>query len=76
VADENHETFHRATNAKYPPTAGQVERMDRTTKDATVERFYYENHDQLRQQIGDFVSTYNFGRRLPGLTPYEFICEA
>ncbi|ESX99169.1 integrase [Mesorhizobium sp. LNJC399B00] len=48
-------------------------------KDATVRRFYYESHDQLRQHLADFTSAYNFGRRLKtlkGLTPYEFICKA
>ena len=57
---------------------GQVERMNRTIKDATVRRFYYESHDQLRRHLANFVSAYNFGRRLKtlkGLTPYEFICK-
>ncbi|TPM41201.1 transposase family protein [Mesorhizobium sp. B2-3-2] len=39
---------HRTTNAKHHWTNGQVERMYRTIKDATVKRFYYETHDQLR----------------------------
>ena len=70
---------HRTTKAKHPWTNGQVERMNRTIKDATVKRFYYESHDQLRRHLADFVSAYNFGRRLKtlkGLTPYEFICKA
>ena len=41
--------------------------MNRTIKDATVRRFYYESHDQLRQHLADFVSAYNFGRRLKTL---------
>lgn len=52
--------------------------FSRTIKDATVKRFYYENHDQLRLHLADFVSAYNFGRRLKtlkGLTPFEFICK-
>jgi hypothetical protein len=52
--------------------------MNRTIKDATVKRYYYESHDQLRQHLADFVSAYNFARRLKtlkGLTPYEFICK-
>src|SRR5262249_14116444 len=56
-----------------------LERMNRTIKDATVRRFHYESHDQFRQHLADFVSAYNFGRRLKtlkGLTPYEFICKA
>jgi transposase InsO family protein len=69
---------HRTTKPKHPWTNGQVERMNRTIKDATVKRFHYDDHDQLRRHLTDFVSAYNFGRRLKtlkGLTPYEFICK-
>ena len=58
---------HRTTKPKHPWTNGQVERMNRTIKDATVKRFYYESHDQLRRHLVDFVSAYNFGRRLKTL---------
>ena len=57
---------------------GQLERMNRTIKDATVKRFPYDAHDQLRSHLADFLSAYNFGRRLKtlkGLTPDEFICK-
>ena len=50
----------------------------RTTKEATVKRFYYETHDQLREHLANFVAAYNFAKRLKtlqGLTPYEFICK-
>ena len=60
-------------------TNGQGERMNRTIKEATVKRYHYDTHDQLRQHLGDFVAAYNFGRRLKtltGLTPYEAICKA
>jgi transposase InsO family protein len=70
---------HRLTKPRHPWTNGQVERMNRTNKDATVKRFHYESHDQLRQHLGDFVAAYNFARRLKtlrGLTPYEAICKA
>lgn len=53
--------------------------MNSTIKDATVKRFYYESHDQLRQHLSDFVAACNFARRLKtlkGLTPYEFACNA
>jgi transposase InsO family protein len=69
---------HRLTKPRHPWTNGQVERMNRTIKDATVKRFHYVSHDQLRQHLTDFVAAYNFGRRLKtlrGLTPYEFICK-
>jgi transposase InsO family protein len=70
---------HRFTRINHPWTNGQVERMNRTIKDATVKRFHYDSHEQLRQHLSDFVAAYNYRRRLKrlrGLTPYEFICKA
>ncbi|MEO5598834.1 MAG: integrase core domain-containing protein, partial [Novosphingobium sp.] len=69
---------HRTTKPKHPWTNGQVERMNRTIKDATVKRFYYETHNHLREHLANFVAAYNFAKRLKtlsGLTPYEFICK-
>ncbi len=69
---------HRLTKLRHPWTNGQVERMNRTLKDATVRRFHYETHDQLRSHLADFIGAYNFGRQLKtlkGLTPYEAICR-
>jgi transposase InsO family protein len=69
---------HRLTKVKHPWTNGQVERMNRTIKEATVNRYYYDSHQQLEAHLADFVSAYNFARRLKtlkGLTPYEFICK-
>jgi transposase InsO family protein len=74
-----HEIDHRLTKIKHPWTNGQVERMNRTIKEATVKRFHYDDHDQLRRHLNDFVAAYNFARRLKtlkGLTPYEFICKS
>ena len=70
---------HRLTKPRHPRTNGQVERKNRTIKEATVKRYHYETHDQLPQHLGDFVAAYNFARRLKtlqGLTPYEAICKA
>ncbi len=36
---------HRLTKPKHSWTNGQVERMIRTIKEATVKRFHYETHD-------------------------------
>ena len=77
VCDENG-IEHRLTKVKHPLTNGQVERMNRTIKEATVKRFHYDDHAQLRQHLAEFIDAYNFGRRLKtlkGLTPYEAICK-
>ena len=69
---------HRLTKVKHPWTNGQVERMNRTIKEATIKRFHYDDHQQFETHLADFVSAYNFGRRLKslrGLTPYEYICK-
>jgi transposase InsO family protein len=70
---------HRFTRINHPWTNGQVERMNRTIKEATVQRYHYDSHAQLERHLNDFVKAYNFARRLKtlkGLTPYEFICNA
>lgn len=58
---------HRLTKVGHPWTNGQVERMNRTIKDATVKRFHYDNHAQLRAHLADFMNAYNFARRLKTL---------
>ena len=67
----------RFTKPAHPWTNGQVERMNRTVKEATIKRFHYETTDQLNTHLQTFLQAYNFAKRLKrlhGLTPYEFIC--
>ena len=78
---------HRLTKPNHPWTNGQVERMNRTIKEATVKRFHYDSHDQLRTHLAYFgcsappfggVAAYDFARRLKtldGLTPYEHLAR-
>lgn len=33
--------------------------MNRTIKDATVKRYFYETHAELRRHLADFVAAYN-----------------
>ena len=69
---------HRLTKIKHPWTNGQVVRMNRTIKEATVKRYHYDSHSQFKRHLGDFITAYNFARRLKtlkGLTPFEFICK-
>jgi hypothetical protein len=52
--------------------------MNRTINDATVKRYHYDDHDQLRRHLADFVAAYNFARRLKtlkGLTRFEFVAK-
>ena len=74
----DHGIAHRFTKVNHPWTNGQVERMNRTIKEATVKRVHYGDHEQLRRHLDHFIAAYNFGRRLKtlkGLTPYELICQ-
>ncbi len=73
-----HEIDRRLTKVNHPWTNGQVERMNRTIKEATVKRYHYDTHSQLETHLKDFISAYNYARRLKtlqGLTPFEYICK-
>ena len=75
---EANDIEHRLTKPNHPWNNGQVERMNRTIEDATVKRYHYESHDQLRSHLLDFLDAYNLARRLKtliGLTSYEYICK-
>ena len=68
---------HRTTQPFHPWTNGQVERMNRTIKEATVKKFYYQNHLTLQKHLQVFLDAYNYAQSLQtlkGLTPYEKIC--
>lgn len=41
--------------------------MNRTIEEATVKRFHYEAHDQLRKYLADFVDAYSCARRFKTL---------
>ena len=69
---------HRLTKPNHPWTNGQVERMNRTLKEATVKRYHYQLNNQLEEHLDAFVAAYNFTKRLKtlkGMTPYEFILK-
>lgn len=66
------------TQVNHPWTNGQVERMNRTLKEATVKRYHYDSHDELKGHLQAFLMAYNFDKRLKtlrGFTPYEYICK-
>jgi transposase InsO family protein len=69
---------HRLTKTNHPWTNGQVERMNRTLKDARVKKYHYPTHHHLKLHLQAFLMAYNFAKRLKtlkGLTPYEYICQ-
>lgn len=69
---------HRLTQPNHPWTNGWVERMNRTIKESTVQRYHCDSHEQLLTHLNDFVAAYNFAKRLKtlgGLTIYELICK-
>ena len=79
LACAQNDVEHRLTKPNHPWTNGQVERMNRTLKEATVHRYHYARHEELRLHLDTFVAAYNYARRLKtlnGFTPYEFICRA
>ncbi len=69
----------RLTNRYHLWTNGQIERMDRTLKEATVRRYYYcETHAMQREHLAAFVDAYNSAKRLKtlkGLPPFEHLSK-
>lgn len=55
---------HRLTQFRHPWTNGEVERMNRTIKQATIKTYHYETIDSLRRHLYDFLNAYNFAQRL------------
>ena len=71
-----HSIEHRKTKIKHPWTNGQVERMNRTLKEATVKNFSYATHQQLKEHLHAYLMVYNFAKRLKALkgkNPWQFI---
>ena len=55
---------HRLTKVRHPWANGQVERINRTTKEATVKRYHHDTHRQFETHLRDFIAAYNYVRRL------------
>jgi len=78
LACARHGIDHRLTRPNHPWTNGQVERMNRTLKEATVRRYHYARHAELRVHLQAFLDAYNFAKRLKtlkGRTVFQFISE-
>ena len=75
-ACQKHGIRHKTTRPYRPQTNGQVERMNRTIKDATTKTYHYDSVDQLKTHLSSFMSAYNCAKKLSALkrkTPYEAI---
>jgi len=59
-----HGIDHRLTRVCHPWANGQVERMNRTIKDAMVKRYFYQTHEKLKAHLHVFLMAYNFAKRL------------
>lgn len=73
-----HGIEHRLTKPFHPWTNGQVERMNRTIKQATTKAFHYASLKQLQDHIKDYLWAYNSARplrALKGQTPIGFILQ-
>ena len=68
---------HRLTKPAHSWTNCQVERMNRTIKEATVKCYHYQTTAELNEHLQSFFLTHNHAKRLKtlrGLTPHEFVC--
>ena len=71
-----HGIEHRCTQVAHPWTNGQVERLNRTLKEATVQQYHYQDAAELNSHLQTFLRAYNGGKRLKklrGQTPCEFV---
>ena len=56
----------------------QVQGLNRTLKEATVQRYHGQATDEFNEHLQTFLLAYNHAKRLKtlrGLTPHEFICQ-
>ena len=69
---------HQLTKPARPWTNDQVERMNRTIKEATVQRFSDQTTQELNEHLHAFLLAYNHAKRLKTLRglipPHEFVC--
>lgn len=60
-----------STDSQAKPSLNQ--RSNRTMKEATAKRLHYENREQLRVRLPDFMTAYSLARpltTLSGVNPY------
>jgi len=75
---KKHAIKHKLTKFRHPWTNGQVERTNRTIKDATTKTYHYDSMEQLEKHLQEFLLVYNFSKKLKALkfkTPFEFLIQ-
>lgn len=75
---DEHGVEHCFIKPVHPWTNGQVERFNRTLKEATVRHYHHPTTAELNEHLQAFLLAYNHGKRLQrlrGKTPHEFICQ-
>ncbi len=70
-----HEIAHCLTKVGHPWTNGQVEGMNKTIKEATVSKYHYNTHEQLKGHLTHFLNVYNFAKRLTPFYQYTIKVE-
>jgi transposase InsO family protein len=68
---------HRLPKPAPAWTNGLVERLNRTSKEATIQRFHDQTTQALNQPLQAFLLAYHHAKRLKtfrGLPPHEFVC--
>jgi transposase InsO family protein len=55
VICEDNGIEHRLTKPNHPWTNGQVDRMNRTIKEATAKRYHYKSHDRYRTHLTELL---------------------
>ena len=69
---------HKLTKFFSPQTNGQVERMNKTLKDATIKMFEYDTVEQFKVNMHDFLNYYNCSKKLKAIgrkSPFTFLRE-
>lgn len=74
----SHDIQHRTTKIKHPWTNGMVERFNQKLKKQVTRKYLFEDVDDLRNKLTEYVNKYNFEIRLiqlGGKTPIDNLIQ-